>query len=100
MGEPVLKYGNLSTIVKCRFYGLKRLFLTKQHTDAKKRRSLEQKSRPEKYLELMTIIMGYSLFKICLCLDYSKMSFLWTKQPAFDKTTSSNDNTNASFTEK
>ena len=35
MGEPVLKYANLSTIVKCRFYGLKRLLLTKQHSEAK-----------------------------------------------------------------
>ena len=63
MGELVFKYGNLSTIVKCRFYGLKSLFLTKQHTEAKKPRSLEQKSRPERYLELMTIIMGYPFLK-------------------------------------
>ena len=31
---------------------------------------------------------------------YSKMWFLWTKNPPFDKTTSTNDNTNVSFTEK
>ena len=26
-------------------------------------------------------------FKICKFLDYSKMSFMWTKKPPFDKTT-------------
>ena len=88
-GGPVFKYGNLSTIVKCRFYGLKRLFLTKQHTEAKKRRSLEQKSRPEKYLELMTIIKGYSLFKICLFFN-SKISFAGAKKPPFEKISSPN----------
>ena len=89
MGEPVFKYGNLSTIVKCRFYGLKSLFLTKQHTEAKKPRSLEQKSRPERYLELMTIIMGYPLFKICLFFN-SKISFAGAKKPPFEKISSPN----------
>ena len=30
---------------------------------------------------------GLTRFKICKFLDYSKMSFLWTKKPSFDKTT-------------
>ena len=58
MGEPVLKYANSSTIVKCRFYRLKSLLLTKQHDETTKPRSLVQKSRLERYLELMTRIMG------------------------------------------
>ena len=29
---------------------------------------------------------GLTLFKICKFFDYSKMSFLWTKKPPFDKT--------------
>ena len=85
MGEPVLKYANFSTIVKCRFYGLKSLLLTKQHTEATKPRSLVQKSRLERYFELMS--HGLTRFKICKFFDYSKMSFLWTKKPPFDKTT-------------
>ena len=58
MGEPVLKYANFSTIVKCRFYGLKSLLLTKQNDQTTKPRSLVQKSRLQRYLELMTRIMG------------------------------------------
>ena len=30
---------------------------------------------------------GLTRFKICKFYDYSKMSFLWTKKPPFDKTT-------------
>ena len=30
---------------------------------------------------------GLTRFKICQFFDYSKMSFLWTKKPPFDKTT-------------
>ena len=30
---------------------------------------------------------GLNRFKICHFFDYSKMSFLWTKKPPFDKTT-------------
>ena len=52
-GQPVLKYANFSTIVKCRFYGLKSLLLTK-HDQTTKPRSLEQKRKLERYLELMT----------------------------------------------
>ena len=33
-------------------------------------------------------------------MEYSKISFLWTKKPPFDKTTSTNDETKVSFTEK
>ena len=43
---------------------------------------------------------GLIRFKICKFLDYSKMSFLWTKKPPFDKTTSTIDKTKVSFTEK
>ena len=39
-------------------------------------------------------------FKICKIFNYSKMSFLWTKKPPFDKTTSSNDKTKVSCTER
>ena len=58
MGKPVLKYANFSTIVKCRFYGLKSLLFIKQHDQTTKPRSLVPKSRLERYLELMTRIMG------------------------------------------
>ena len=57
-GLPLLKYANFSTIVKSRFYGLKSLLLTKQHDQTTKPRSLEQKSKLERYLELMTRVMG------------------------------------------
>ena len=43
---------------------------------------------------------GLTRFKICKFLDYSKMSFLWTKNPPFDKTTWSNDKTKVCCTEK
>ena len=43
---------------------------------------------------------GLTRFKICKFFDYSKMSFLWTKRPPFDKTTWSNDKTKVSCTEK
>ena len=39
-------------------------------------------------------------FKECRFLDYSKMSFLWSKKAPFEKKTSSNDKTNFSLTEK
>ena len=43
---------------------------------------------------------GLTRFKICKFFDYSKMSFLWTKKPPFDKTSWSYDKTKASWTEK
>ena len=43
---------------------------------------------------------GWTRFKICKFFDYSKMSFLRTKKPPFDKTTWSNDKTKVSCTEK
>ena len=43
---------------------------------------------------------GLTRFKICKFLEYSKMLFLWTKKPPFDKTTLINDKTNFSFTQK
>ena len=58
MGEGVLKSANFLTIVKCHFYGLKSLLLTKQHDQTTKPRSLVQKSRLERYLELLTRVMG------------------------------------------
>ena len=40
-------------------------------------------------------------FKVCRYLEYSKMSFLWSKKAPFEKTTSSNKKkTNASLTAK
>ena len=56
--KPVLKYANFSSIVKCRFYGLKSLLLTKQYDQTTKPRSLVQKSRLDRYLEVITRIMG------------------------------------------
>ena len=38
--------------------------------------------------------------KKCNFFDYSKMTFLTSKQPSFEKTTSSNDNAMVSLTEK
>ena len=58
MGEPVIKYANILTIVKCRFYGLKSLLSTKEHDQTTKPRSLLQKSGLKRYLELMTRILG------------------------------------------
>ena len=43
---------------------------------------------------------GLTGFKICKIFNYSKMSFLWTKKPPFDKTTWSNDKTKVSSPEK
>ena len=43
---------------------------------------------------------GLTRFKICKFLDYSKMSFIWTKKPPFEKTTWSNDKTKVYCTEK
>ena len=43
---------------------------------------------------------GLTRFKICKFFDYSKMPFLWTKKPPFDKTTWSNVKTKVSWTEK
>ena len=43
---------------------------------------------------------GLTRFKICKFLDYSKLSFIWSKKPPFDKTTWSNDKTKISCTEK
>ena len=43
---------------------------------------------------------GLTRLKICKFFDYSKMSFLWTKKPPFDKTTWSNDKTKEPCTEK
>ena len=43
---------------------------------------------------------GLTRFKICKIFNYSKMSFLWTEKPPFDKTTWSNEKTNFSCTEK
>ena len=37
---------------------------------------------------------------MCKFFDYSKISFLWTKKPPFDKTTRSNDKTKVSCKEK
>ena len=39
-------------------------------------------------------------FKVCRYLEYSKMSFLWSKKAPFEKKTSSNDKTNVSLAEK
>ena len=57
-GLTRFKISNFPTIVKCRFYGLKSLLLTKQHDQTTKPRSLVQKSGLERYLELLTRILG------------------------------------------
>ena len=41
-----------------------------------------------------------SPFKICKFFDYKKMSFLWSKKPPFEETTSSNDKTKVTLREK
>ena len=43
---------------------------------------------------------GLTRFKICKFFDYSKMSFLWTKNPLFDQTTWWKDKTKVSCTGK
>ena len=63
MGQALLKYANFTTIVKCRFYGLISLLLIEQHYRKTKPRSLLQKRRLKRYLELLTRIMGYPLLK-------------------------------------
>ena len=80
-------------MVKSRFYELKSLLFTKQHNDETKPRSLEQKSRLERYLEVMTIITGYPLFKICKFINNGKISFVGAKKPPFEKKSSPNNKT-------
>ena len=86
MGKPVLKYANFPTIVNCRFYGLKSLLLAKQHDQGTKPRSLVQKSRRERYLELMTRMTGKPVLKyanfptIVNCRFYGLKSLLLAKQ--------------------
>ena len=87
MGGPVLKYANFSTIVKCRFYGLKNLLLTKQHDQTTIPIFLVQKSIARKIFGTSDENRGLTRFKICQFFDYIKMSFIWTKKPPFDKTT-------------
>ena len=66
-----------------------------------KRRSILTKSRLERYLELLAIIMGLiTRLKICKCFDYSKISFLWSKKLRFEKIRSSNNNTKMPVLEK
>ena len=43
---------------------------------------------------------GLTPFKICKFFDHSKMSFLWSKKPPFEKTTSFNDKNKVTFREK
>ena len=42
---------------------------------------------------------GLTPLEICKFFDYSKMTFLSSKKPPFEKTTSSDDKTNVYFTE-
>ena len=87
MGVPVLKYANFSTIVKCRFHGLKNLLRTKQHDQTTILISLVQKSMARKIFGTSDENRGLTCFKICKFFDYIKMSFLWANKPPFDKTT-------------
>ena len=59
-----------------------------------------QKSKLKRIFETSDENHGLTRFKICKFFDYSKMSFLWTKKPPFDKTSWSYDKTKASWTEK
>ena len=59
-----------------------------------------QKSSLERIFETSDENHGLIRFKICKFFDYSKMSFLWTKKPSFDKTTCSKDQTKVSCTGK
>ena len=67
--------------------------MTKKHNQTTKPRSLVKKSRLERYLELMTIIMGQKLFKYPNFLNYRKISFFGAKKPPFKKKSSPNDKT-------
>ena len=72
---PLLKYANFSTIIKCRLYGLKRLFLRKQHHQTTKPMFLLQKSRFQRYLELLTGILKKPLLKYADFLTIEKCRF-------------------------
>ena len=86
-----------STIVKYHFYRLKSLLFRRHQTT--KPMSILQKSWLEGYLKFLKN-HGLTLLEICKFFDYSKMTFLSSKKPPFEKTTSSNDKTNVYFTEK
>ena len=87
MGLPVFKYANFTTIVKCRFHGLKNLLRTKQHDQTTIPISLVQKSMARKIFGTSDENRGLTCFKICKFFDYKKMSFLRAKKPPFEKTT-------------
>ena len=88
-----MKYANFSTIVKCRFHGLKSLLWKKQHDQTTIPISLVQKSMARKIFGTSDENRGLTCFKICKFFDYIRMSFLWAKKPPFEKTTRSNDKT-------
>ena len=91
MSEPVLKYANFSTIVKCRFYGLKSLLLTKQHDQTTKTKVSCTVKWAWKMFLTFDENHGLTRFKICkfstilkYCF-YGLKSLLLTKQ--HDQTT-------------
>ena len=86
--------------MKCRFYGLKSLLLTKQDDQKTKPKSSCTEKYVRKIFGNFDQSHGLTRFKICKFFDYSKMPFLWTKKPPFDKTTWSNVKTKVSWTEK
>ena len=55
--QPLLKYEDFSTIEKRRFYGLNNLLLIEQRYQTTKPKSLLQKRRHKRYLELLTGIL-------------------------------------------
>ena len=72
---PLSKYADIWSIVKCRFYGLKRLLLRKKHHQTTKPMFLLQKNRLERYLELVTGILRKPLLKYAYFLTIEKCRF-------------------------
>ena len=69
-------------------YGLKSLLFTKQRDRTTKLRSLvETRKVGRKMFKTSEDNHFLTPFKICNFFDYSKISFLWTTKPPFDKTT-------------
>ena len=77
--KPLLKYADFSTIEKCRFYGLKSLLSRKQHPQTTRPMFLLQKSRFERYLELVTGILRKPLLKYAYFLTIEKCRFYGLK---------------------
>ena len=107
MGTSDKNHG-LTPFKKCRFFDYKKIsFSWSKKPPFEKRTSSNDKTnitfrekKTENIFGSSDEIHGLTPFKICKFFDHSKMSFLWSKKPPFKKTTSLNDKTNVSLTEK